>query len=189
MEDSEIVSLFWERDEKGLNAAAEKFGSYCMKIAQNILGSREDSQECFNDTLLKAWESIPPHRPENPLAFFGKLTRNIAINMHRKNTAAKRGGGEYGLVWEELSECVSDSSEKGGVEERAELADLTGAVNEFLKTLPDTKRKICVLRYSHFEPVADIAVKLGVKESYVLTVISRTRKKLRAFLAEKGFEV
>lgn len=186
MEDSEIVSLFWERDEKGLNAAAEKFGSYCMKIAQNILGSREDSQECFNDALLKAWESIPPHKPENPLAFFGKLTRNIAINMHRKNTAAKRGGGEYGLVWEELSECVS---EKGGVEERAELADLNDAVNEFLKTLPEIKRKICVLRYSHFEPVADIAFELGVKESYVLTTLSRTRKKLKAFLTEKGFEV
>lgn len=186
MEDTEIVSLFWERDEKALNAAAEKFGSYCMKIAQNILGNREDSQECFNDTLLKAWESIPPHKPENPLAFFGKLTRNIAINMHRKNTAAKRGGGEYGLVWEELSECVS---EKGGVEEQAELADLTAAVNEFLKTLPDTKRKICVLRYSHFEPVADIAFELGVKESYVLTALARTRKKLKAFLTEKGFEV
>lgn len=186
MEDSEIVSLFWERDEKALNAAAEKFGSYCMKIAQNILGNREDSQECFNDTLLKAWASIPPHKPENPLAFFGKLTRNIAINMHRKNIAAKRGGGGYELVWEELSECVS---EKGGVEEQAELADLTAAVNEFLKTLPETKRKICVLRYSHFEPVADIAFELGVKESYVLTALSRTRKKLKAFLTEKGFEV
>lgn len=87
------------------------------------------------------------------------------------------------LVLEELSECVSDGTD---IEKDAELKELTVALNEFLRTLPQTKRSICVLRYSRLEPVADIAAKLGVKESYVLTTLSRTRKKLKQYLEKRG---
>lgn len=184
MNDSEIVALFWERNEDGIKAAAEKFGNYCAGIAQNILGSREDSKECLNDALWQAWKIIPPNRPENLAGFLGKLTRNIAINTFKKNNAEKRGGGQYRIVWEELSECVSDREE---VEERLDFNDLSEALNVFLRGLPPLKRKICVLRYSGFEAIADIAAALDVKESYVLTTLSRTRKKLKAYLTDKGF--
>lgn len=186
MEDREIVELFWARDESGIKAASEKFTGYCMRIAQNILGSKEDSEDCVNDILWRAWENIPPHRPENLGGFLGKLTRNLAITMRNKKHAAKRGGGEYELVWDELSECVSD---KGSIEAEAEIKELNEAINGFLKSLPPMKRNICVLRYSRFEKVSDIAEMLGVKESYVLTTLSRTRKKLKEYLIKKGFEV
>ena len=94
MEDEKIVQLYWDRDERAIPATAAKYGGYCTSIAQNILGSAEDAEECVNDTYMSAWNTIPPHRPGNLCTFLGKLTRNLSLNRYRYNTAHKRGGAE-----------------------------------------------------------------------------------------------
>ncbi len=86
MEDKQIIELFWARAEQAITAAAEKYGKYCYHIAYNILHSNEDSEECVNDTWLKAWDSIPPHRPER-LAAERKLYHYGACGV---------SGGRYG---------------------------------------------------------------------------------------------
>ena len=58
MEDALIVDLYWARDEQALAETAAKFGTYCRKIADNILHSAHDAEECENDTWLAAWNSI-----------------------------------------------------------------------------------------------------------------------------------
>ena len=62
MEDNRIVQLYWDRDQEAIPATSEKYGNYCGAIAWNILGSREDAEECVNDTWLRAWNAMPPHR-------------------------------------------------------------------------------------------------------------------------------
>ena len=108
MQDEKIVELYFARDEQAIAATSAKYNTYCMNIAMNILHNREDSEECVNDTLLAAWNSIPPHRPENLSAFLGKLTRNFSLNRHKANHAERRGGGEFALSLEELDECIED---------------------------------------------------------------------------------
>ena len=63
MEDAAIVALYWARDEQALAETAAKFGAYCRKIADNILHSAHDAEECDNDTWLAAWNSMPTNRP------------------------------------------------------------------------------------------------------------------------------
>lgn len=59
MDDSQIVALYWQRDEQAIVETDAKYGSYCMKISQNILSDRADSEENVNDAYLHAWEAIP----------------------------------------------------------------------------------------------------------------------------------
>ena len=59
MDDSQIVALYWQRDEQAIVETDAKYGSYCMKISQNILSDRADSEENVNDTYLHAWEAMP----------------------------------------------------------------------------------------------------------------------------------
>ena len=106
MEDSQIVQLYWT-GTTGHPHTAEKYGGYCLSVAGNILGNSKDAEECVNDTYLNAWNAIPPHRPQVLSAFLGKITRNLAFNRHKRNTADKRGGGEAAAVLEELAEVVS----------------------------------------------------------------------------------
>lgn len=179
----DITQMFWNKEEEAVAKAMESYAHYCHKIALNILDNREDSEECVNEAFLKAWESIPPNKPESFAGYIGKLTRNFAIDLYRKKQSEKRGGGQVPLVLEELSECVGGGKD---IDENLRYKELTAALNEFLKALPKLKRNICVMRYSRLEPVSDIAEKLGVKESYVLTTLSRTRKKLKQYLEKRG---
>ena len=106
MEDKEIVSLYWKRDERAVSETSEKYGAYCYAIAYNILSSPEDAEESVNDTWVGAWESMPPHKPDALSAFLGKITRRISLKRWRNRRAAKRGGGVVELALEELKESI-----------------------------------------------------------------------------------
>ena len=61
MTDRAILELLNRRDEKGLTAVQEQYSGYCYTVAYNILGSREDAEECVNDMLIRLWNAIPLH--------------------------------------------------------------------------------------------------------------------------------
>ncbi len=184
MEDSAIIQLYWDRDERAVSATAERYGGYCTAIALNILGSREDAEECVSDTFLRAWNSIPPHRPAVLSAFLGKITRNLSLNRYRRNTAAKRGGGEITLALDELAECVP-----GGTPPDRELEhrDLVRAIDEFLSRLRPVERAMFVCRYWYFDGIGDISARFAKSENSVSVSLHRTRLKLHDFLTKRGF--
>ena len=72
MEDKQLVQMYLDRDEEAIDETIKKYGNYCLRIARNILTSNEDVEECINDTYLKVWKSIPPHRPDMFSTYIGK---------------------------------------------------------------------------------------------------------------------
>lgn len=186
MEDNQIVSLFLRRDERAIAETAAKYGSYCFAIAHNILVNREDAEEAVNDTYLGAWATIPPHKPVVLSTFLGKIARRTALKRWQKNHAQKRGGGEPALVLDELSEYISHS---GNAETAVETAELTRLLNRFLRSLPKEERIVFLRRYWYFEPLRDIARQSGSSESRIKSMLSRTRKKLSAYLKKEGIDL
>ena len=186
MNDNEIVQLLFDRDEAGIKAAVKKYKSYCMKIAENITGSRQDAEECVNDAFLKVWELIPPNRPEMLATFLGKLTRNISINRRKRNTAEKRGRGEAALVLEELSETVKGNED---VEREFDRQELSREINTFLETLPEHKRNIFICRYWYCDSVKKIAAEWGMSRTSVSVMLHRLREKLKTHLRKRGYDV
>ena len=57
--DEGIIDLLFARSEEGLTLLKEKYGSLCRRIAQNLLGNRQDAEECENDVILAVWNTIP----------------------------------------------------------------------------------------------------------------------------------
>ena len=119
MEDSQIVSLYWQRKERAIKETEAKYGRYCYRIAHNILEHRQDAEECVSDTYLAAWNAIPPHRPSILQTFLGKITRRISLNRWRWEQTQKRGAGQVPLALEELAECIS-----GGFVKVREMVDM-----------------------------------------------------------------
>ena len=104
MEDALIVDLYWARDEQALAETAAKFGTYCRKIADNILHSAHDAEECENDTWLAAWNSMPTNRPARLAPYLGRITRNLALDRFDKASAQKRGSGQTCAPLDELAD-------------------------------------------------------------------------------------
>ena len=186
MEDKEIIRMYWNREDKAIEATAEKYGRYCRAIAKNILNSEEDAEECVNDTYLNAWNAMPSHWPEQLSTFLGKITRNLSFNKYKRNRAEKRGGGEMALVLDELLDCVSD---KDDVQEIVDRQELIAAVNAFVRGLPFPKRNLFVRRYWYAEPISQIAKDCGLSQANVSKTLERCRKQLKNHLKERGFEL
>lgn len=182
MEDREIVSLFWQRDEAAIAAAENKYGRYCLSIAGSILQDPEDARECVNDALLGAWNAIPPHRPEILSSFLGKLTRRQAMKRLRDKSALKRGAGAYEASVEELAECLPAGRR---IDEGLETAALTEILNGFLAALPPAERRVFLRRYWYCESIRAISSRYGFSESKVKMMLKRTRDKLRVRLGEE----
>ena len=184
MEDRQIVELYWQRDPAAIERSAQKYGAYCFSVAGNVLGSREDAEECVNDTWYCAWEAMPPHRPSALRIFLAKITRRVALNRWKAASAQKRGGGQLPLVLDELSECVSGQEDAEGAVEARELRRL---LDQFIRELPAREGNIFLRRYFFTEPVGEIARRWGLTENHVSVLLSRTRKKLKALLEKEGY--
>ena len=186
MDDRQIIALFNERSEAALSETAKKYGRYCRTVAYNILYNEEDSEECVNDTWLRAWEAIPPQCPVRLSAFLGKITRNLALNRYKHKNREKRGGGQTLLVLEELAECVPGAE---STEEAAGAALLVDVLNRFLEKLSAEKRKIFMRRYWYMSSVKEIAEEFGLSESKVKMTLLRLRNKLKQTLEKEGIIV
>ena len=184
MDDIEIVGLYWQRDENAIACTDKKYRHYLHTIAYNILANKEDSQESVNDTYLAAWNSIPPHKPQALSTYLGKLTRRISIDMFRKRNAGKRGGSEYALSLEELSECVSAGDT---TVQELDCQILADAIAAYLKTLSQEARTVFLGKYYYLDPVAKIAGYCRISQSKVKILLYRTRQGLGQYLKEEGY--
>lgn len=186
MDDRQIIELYWARSEKAITETAHKYSRYCHYIAYNILHSNEDSEECVNDTYLKAWDNMPPNRPNKLSAFLGKITRNLALHTYEKSHSQKRGAGQIPLVLEELNDCIPSQN---NVEQAIDDMMLAETIDSFLAGLPTDTRKIFVQRYWYLMPVKDIAADFQITESKVKVTLFRTRNKLKQFLEKGGITI
>lgn len=186
MPDEEIIALYWQRDETAIRETEQKYGRYLSKIAYNILADSEDSKECVNDTYLKAWNSIPPHRPDALAAYLGKITRELAIDIFRTKNRKKRQASEYALSLSELDECVSGTA---STEQSADLHLLAEAINSYLSSLPKEARITFAGRYYYMDSFKEIAAYQGMSVPKVKSMLYRTRQGLKIYLQKEGFDL
>ena len=181
MQDEKIIKLFFERDEQALTETKQKYSRYLHRVAQNILQNPQDAEECVNDTYLRAWNAIPPHRPTRLSVFLGKIARRLALDRYASLTADKRGGGNQAAILEEWRDALPDTD--GDPTDDMAVRD---ALSRFLRQLPAEKRRTFIRRYWYGDTIAAIATDSHTTESAVKMTLSRTRGELKTFLEKEG---
>ena len=150
----------------------------------NILQNKEDSDEAVNDTYLKAWNSIPPAKP-NPLkTYLGMLTRRISLNRYEYYRAQKRNSS-FEILLSEVEQMIPSSMAQRDFEK----GEIASAINSFLPTIKKDARKYFVRRYWYSDSISDIAKFYGVSESKVKSSLFRTRNALRDYLEKEGINI
>ena len=186
MDDCEIIELYWARREEALTETDKKYGRLCRSVAYNILRSHEDTEECVNDTWMRAWNAMPPARPGVLSAFLSRITRNLALDTYKAAKAGKRGGGQVAAALEELGDCIAA---REGVEQEMAYRELTELLDGFLRQLPEKECCIFLRRYWYADSTREIARRYGMPEGSVKSLLSRTRQKLKKMLEQEGIAV
>lgn len=177
MKDSEIIELYFLRDQRAIVLTERKYGRLIKKLIRSILRSREDAEECLSDVYIRLWQSIPPERPENFRAYVCSVARSAALSKYRYITAKKRSGEVVGL---------DDTYPQPDGMPLADRIALKDAINDFLDGLPPDARNIFIRKYYFFESVREIAVRYSFSESKVKSSLAASREKLEKFLKKRG---
>ena len=184
MDDTAIIELYWAKNQDAITETEKAYGRRLQGIAQRIVLVREDAQECVSDTYLKAWETIPPTKPNHLFAYLAKICRHFALGMLDWKNAAKRKAEVVSLTTE-MEACIPDSRRDFQLEEK----ELGRILSDFLRTLSTENRMIFLRRYWYVDTVAEIAKRYGLSEGAVMTRLSRIRGKLAKYLEKEGIRV
>ena len=176
MNDEQIITLYFARNEQAITETERKYGGLCQSIAMNILASTPDTEECLNDTWLKTWNSIPPQKPQKLSAFVARITRNLALNRKRMRLSRVAE-----VSMEELADTIATE------EDCAE--ELMTHINTFVGTLEPLDRDLFMGRYFFACSVSHMAAKLGLTPNAVSLRLRRIRERLRIYLEKEGFHV
>lgn len=181
MEDAAIVALYWSRDEAAIAETQRKYGPYCRAIALNILSSREDAEECVSDTWLRAWDTMPPRRPESLRAYLARICRNLSLDRWRARRARKRGAG-LEILLEELEDCAAAPS----AEEVSESREIVRCIDRWLAGLPEDDRTAFLRRYWFGLSVKELARQDACASQQMTQRLYRLRQSLRKALEKEG---
>ncbi len=185
MEDAQIVELYWKRDETAITESRKAYSQLLGRISYNILYNREDSEECVSDTYIKAWQSIPPQKPEKLSAYLCRIVRNLSINRYHENHAQKRSSGEN-ILLSELEECLPSG---GGVDEDFEIMHLSEQISAWLQTLMKEDRVLFLRRYFYADSLKTLAGECGTSENKLAGRLFRLRAKLKIYLQKEGVNI
>lgn len=181
-----IIDLYMSRDETAISRTAEKYGARLRSLSYGIVGDRQSSEECENDTYVEAWESIPPHEPRDYLyAYLARIIRHISLNCCREQKRLKRSAFICEFS-EEMEQCIPSPDD---VECRIDEKVLQGLLNSFLSSLNEEKRNIFLRRYWYLDSIADISKRFALSESKTKTTLFRCRAQLRKYLEKEGYKL
>ena len=185
MEDRNIIGLYHRRDEQAISETDQKYRPYCHGIAYNLLGVREDAEECVSDTWHAAWNKMPPEWPDSLRAFLGRITRNLSISRFRSSRARKRYNGME-ILLSELEECLPSAQ---STEETVLAGELTGVLNRWLEEQNEDDVTLFLRRYWYGEKVGAIALSWGVPANRLSQRLYKMRQSLRCCLESEGVSV
>jgi len=186
VEDKEIIDLYFARSEDAIQRTDGKYGLYLKHLANSILHSYEDSEEVVDDTYMKAWDSMPPARPNFLQSFLARITRNLSINRLEYLLAQKRGSGAIDL-FSELDECVAaPQSDPGDI---CDLEQIGASINNYLRTISDIDRAVFLSRYFYAQSIEEISRNYDMAKGKVRYILSRSRSGLKTQLAKDGVAI
>lgn len=183
--DNQLLLAFETKNPEAITLCRRHYGSYCMTIAQNILSSREDAEECVSDTWLHVWEHIPPDKPQSFKAYLGRIVRNLCLDRYRANHTQKRDC-ELQLLLSELEDCIPSTQT---VEETVERKRLGESISRFLDSLPLEDRRQFVRRYWYGDSVKRLAQENHTSPNQMSQKLLRLRRRLRDHLEQEDFSI
>jgi RNA polymerase sigma-70 factor (ECF subfamily) len=147
-----------------------------LVVALGLLGDPAAAEDAVQDAFVQAlrhWARVRTY--DDPAAWVRRTARNRLANAHRSRRRRDRAVDRLGAATPGL-----DPATVGGGSDGAAVVDLRTA----LAGLPERERMVVVLHHVVGLPVAEIAAELDLPAGTVKSVLSRTRSRLRALLAD-----
>lgn len=181
MKDKRLILKLKQKDSKALNIIIERYSSYVYTVARNILGNHmaeEDIEEVVSDSFVNLWNNSDKLCEDKPLTpYLSAITRNTAKNRFR-------------IYRTEISidEITDEPAGRDDIQELTENHQAISLVYDAVEQLKSVDKEIFIRYYFYGENLEAIADKTSLTLSNCKTKLCRTRKKIKVYLTERGYD-
>ena len=177
--DEDIVALLaGGAAEAAFQRLAARYAAKVHRLCLAMLREPAKAEEAAQDSLLRAWRSLPGYRPQAGAlsTWLYAITRNRCLTLlERSGPAAVALDDE--AVQAEVAALAAPSSRD---------ADGHALLRRLVQALPEPQRLAVTLYYYEDRAVAEVAAMMGLPEATVKTHLHRGRARLRGLLADQG---
>ena len=196
--DNDLVQLTRSGDREAYRTLVERYQGRLLRVALDIVKSREDAEDVVQETFVKAFLSLNNFKGDSSFyTWVYRICTNMAIDIRRK--VARRGGThiEYKESNSVQRSSGGDSAELGGPTALPEhLQNVEGPhdalirketgkkLQDVLAEMSPEHREIIVLREVDGLDYEEIADALGVPKGTVMSRLFYARRALQKALRD-----
>ncbi len=178
MNEARLIAKLKKKNTGALEKLIDIYTPYVSTIIRNALRgyvSREDLEELTADSFVSLWEHAENIQSDHISGYIAQIAKSKAYNYMRKNI----------VMSESIEDMVIASDED--VESEAEQQELSELLMKLLGELAQKEKEIMLRFYYYRQTVSEIGQEMDMNVSTVKTKLSRSRKKLRQKLEERGY--
>lgn len=173
-----LVPRLRRGDTAALGEVIEIYTPYVYAIVSNILNGalpEEDAEEIVSDTFTMLWYKRLNVNEDTLRGYIAAIARNKAKSRLRASRAVEPLDDDI-----PLTDCKLP-------EEQYIVDEMSAAAREAVDSLPEPDREIFQRHYFLYQRTEEIARDMDINATTVRTKLARGRKRLRAYLTERGY--
>ena len=180
MDDPVLVRKAKAGDAKAFEALATPCEPMIWRVCWQMMGSREDAQDCAQEAFVKAWSRLSSW---NDAASFSTWLYRIAVTCCLDALRKKKVRASDSV--DAMQESGHDLPARDpGPQESLERAEHNRQVREALSALPEEQRTPLILSCVEEKSYEEIALILSLPPGTVKSRISRGRLALKKMLSD-----
>lgn len=183
----QVILQSIENDEQrnAIEQIYHLYGKMMLAKAYSILNNTHDAEDAVMETFYRisksAQDFIDPKHPAT-VALISIYTRNVAINMYRRNQRYSK------IVHSDVD--VDEVVNEAAAEDVAELIisdENMEIVRRAIHALDDMYKDVIILKYFYHKRNVEIAEILGIDSNRVNGRIYRAKQKIKEIIGEDGY--
>ncbi len=171
-----------EKIEYYIRTYGKDIYSFCMYLTKN----KQDADDLYQDTFLRAIEKGDIHENENPKSYLISIAVHLWNNKMRKFLWRKKKVNVVESFEEEDLEQIADESVQ--TEEQVLKKEESGEIRRQVALLPEKMRLVILMYYMEELSVEEIAGILHVPKGTVKSRLYHARAKLKEEMEGQFYE-
>jgi RNA polymerase sigma-70 factor (ECF subfamily) len=186
--DRELVDRARQGDVDAFGQLVRRHQPRIMRLALHMLRSRSEAEDVAQETFIRAYQALARFDGRSePYTWLYRIAVNLSLNTIRSRKTARYGGESSDPRLESFMVESRPGAANPGT--TAMVHQQYKALCEGIDTLSDTLRTtlivVCIDGLSH----EDAARVLGAPEGTIAWRVHEARRKLREFMAARGFKL
>jgi RNA polymerase sigma-70 factor (ECF subfamily) len=184
--DRELVDRAREGDEGAFGQLVRRHQQRIHRLAIHLLRDRAEAEDVMQETFIRAYRALARFDGRSePFTWIYRIAVNLSLNTLRSRKAHRTTTtGDDPRLDALVAEHQSSDDPPGDAARREVYAALAQGIDGLSETLRTTLVLVCIDGRSHEEASAI----LGAPEGTIAWRVHEARRKLKEFMAERGFD-